>query len=239
MLVPEKHFYSCNALRTLRYSACLGCSVSLRSLSYCLQLRLIPHGSSCVLYSPSLNRSFITFHSTSFADPLLLQRWASCPTTQSKPFAGCTSTSASQHTSLTGFHCTAFSRVSFSTVQSTRCHTFLLAGRPFRLRLLCAANCFCRTSSSQSCTSAHLHTSAACMPFGKFMQAAPYVASICRLKAAFTAGPFRGLAVASVRPSLRRLMARFAPCPSPPLLPAGYASFLPQALLPANAIILF
>jgi hypothetical protein len=122
-------------------------------------------------------------------------------------------------------HCTAFSRVLFSTAQSTRCHTFLLAGRPFRLHSLCAANCFVRTSHSQSCTSAPLHTSAACMPFGKFMQAAPYVASICRLKAAFTAGPFRGLAVASVRPSLRLLIARFATHPSPPLLPAGYASF--------------
>jgi hypothetical protein len=57
-----------------------GCSVSLRSLSYCLQLRLIPHGSSCVLHSPSLNRSFITFHSTSFADPTLLQCLASWST---------------------------------------------------------------------------------------------------------------------------------------------------------------
>ena len=65
---------------------------------------------------------------------------------------------------LTGFHFISFRRVSFSTVQSTRCHTFLLAGRPFRLRLLCAANCFCRTSSSQSCTSVHLHTSAASVP---------------------------------------------------------------------------
>lgn len=75
-----------------------------------------------------------------------------------------TCTSASNPTPLTGLHFTSFRRVSFSTVQSTRCHTFLLAGRPFRLRSLCAANCFCRTSSSQSCTSVHLHTSAASVP---------------------------------------------------------------------------
>jgi hypothetical protein len=148
----------------LRYSACLGCSVSLRSLSYCLQLRLIPHGSSCVLHSPSLNRSFITFHSTSFANPLLLLCLASCSILTTPPTTGCTCTSASQHSSLTGFQYTSFSRVSFNPVQSTRCHTFLLAGRPFRLRLLCAANCFCRTSSSQSYTSTHLHMSAASVP---------------------------------------------------------------------------
>lgn len=78
--VPYRHFYSCNALRMLRPLSCLGCSVSLCSLSYCLQLLRIPHGSSCVLHSPSFNHSCIAFHCTSFADPLMLQRLASCPT---------------------------------------------------------------------------------------------------------------------------------------------------------------
>lgn len=141
----------------------LGAPVSLRSLSYCLQLLLIPHGSSCVLHSPSLNHSFITFHFTSFADPSLLQRLVPNDT-QNLNTDRVTCTSANHHTPLTGLHFTSFRRVSFSTVQSTRCHTFLLAGRPFRLRSLCAANCFVRTSHSQSCTSVHLHTSAASVP---------------------------------------------------------------------------
>lgn len=116
--------------------------------------------------------SFTALHSTTpsfrFIPPRSLILYCSCAWSRRQHTNlntdRVTCTFASHHTSLTGLHFTAFSRVSFSTVQSTRCHTFLLAGRPFRLRSLCAANCFCRTSSSQSCTSVHLHTSAASVP---------------------------------------------------------------------------
>lgn len=177
MDVPYRHFYSCNALRMLRYSACLWV---LRFTSQFVILLAAPTHSSRQLLCPSQPFTqpllhYVSFHlvrfSTSAAAPCILIQ-SQLPIT-----AGCKGTSASQHTTLTGLHFTAFSRVSFSTIQSTRCHTFLLAGRPFRLRSLCAANCFCRTSSSQSCTSVHLHTSAASVPFGKFTPAASYVAS--------------------------------------------------------------
>jgi hypothetical protein len=129
MVVPHRHFYSCNALRILRSSLCLRVLRFTRSLSYCLQLLLIPHGSSCVLHSPSLNRSFITFHSTSFADPSLLLCLVPKALAQYLHTDRATCTSASHHTPLTGLHSTSFRRVSFSTVQSTRCHTFF-ARRP-------------------------------------------------------------------------------------------------------------
>lgn len=223
MVVPYRHFYSCNALRILRSSSCLRV---LRSTSQFVILLAAPSHSSRQLLCPS----------QPFTQPLLHYvslHLVRCPCVAtvpgilikhtSPPIAGCTCTSASLHTSLTGFHYTSFRRVSFSTVQSTRCHTFLLAGRPSRLRSLCAANCFVRTSHSQSCTSVHLHTSAACMPFGKYMQAAPYVASI-------VAAPWPCFFSLIRKGAATLLLAPSGGSPSPPFVPLSGSSWL--ALLP-------
>ncbi len=163
MVVTYRHFYSCNALRILRSSSCLRV---LRFTSQFVRLLAAPPHSSRQLLCPSQPFTqpllhYVSFHlvrSTSIAPVpgnLIRTQTNTRQDAQALPQA---------NTPLTGLHFTAFSRVSFNTVQPTRCHTFLLAGRPFRLRSLCAANCFCRTSSSQSCTSVHLHTSAASVP---------------------------------------------------------------------------
>ena len=99
-----------------------GCSASLRSLSCCLQLLLIPHGSYCVLHATSFISSFIPLHYTSFAAIHLLQGRASpaksqklCTKGMHQPFA-----SHPYNTHWAPFHFTS-SYIHFSSVQSTRC----------------------------------------------------------------------------------------------------------------------
>ncbi len=108
-----------------------GCSASLRSLSCCLQFLLIPHGSYCVLHATSFIPSSVPLHYTSFAAIHLLQGRASLWPIHKATHKGMHQPFASQryNTHRVPFRCTT-SFIHFSSVQSTRCPFFLLAGCP-------------------------------------------------------------------------------------------------------------
>ena len=142
-----------------------GCSASLRSLACCLQLLLIPHGSSCVLRKYFIHSLLTTLHFTSFAACRLLQGWVPPSKHQSQYTGGSPAFTQATPTILTGFHSASFVASSFQLLLSPpAAHN--LARRPphFGCVHLATAICSCRTSISQSIAKVHLHSSAAFVP---------------------------------------------------------------------------
>lgn len=124
----------------------------------------------------------------------------------------------------------------FSSVQSTRCQIILLAGYPhFGCVHLATAKCSCRTSISQSIAKVHLHSSAASVPWREIYSGG-FLWSWHRHSffMALLPAPRGGSQPPSFVPlfgGLRRLASNATVRTS---VPHGYASFLPQALLPAG-----
>ncbi len=159
---------------------------------------------------------------------------------------GCTSHSQACPTILTGFH-SASLRHSFTSVAFSPPAANYLARRPptsaaFTLRLLFAHSYLI----SQSIAKVHLHSSAAYVPFGKFTPAASYGASIVAATwLSFFSFSRKVAATLLLAPSWGSQALPFVPLSSAlwrlatsatvrTSVPHGYASFLPQALLPAG-----
>jgi hypothetical protein len=211
-----------------------------------LQFLRLRSGSSCVLHATSFISSFVPLHYTSFVAKPFASYWASRalhkPTHMGmhQPFA-----SQRYNTHRVSFRFTT-SSIHFSSVQSTRCQLFLLAGSPtsaaFTLRLLIAHSYLI----SQSIAKVHLHSSAAYVPFGKFTPAASYGASIVaatwqsffsfirKVAATLLLAPSWGLAGNSVRSSLHCLRAARRYATVPTSVRHSYAFFLLRAVLPAG-----
>ena len=180
-----------------------GCSASLRSLSCCLQFLLIPHGSYCVLHATSFITSFVPLHYTTFAAKPFCCK-AGHPKPHTKQYTwDAPAFSQAIPAILTGFH-SASLRHSFTSVAfSPPAALFSFARRQPHLGCvhLATANCSCRTSISQSIAKVHLHSSATCVPCGKYTSVASYGAAIAPANRGFTASPFVG---ARRPPPLRR-----------------------------------
>lgn len=132
------------------------------SLSHCLQLLLIRHGSSSVLRKHFIHPLLTTLHFTTF----IAKQFASWHGLHRQHTNHCTCSHIpfrkGTTTILTGFHSASFIATSFQLLLSPLAAHYLARRRsPLRLRLACAANCSCRTSISQSITKLRLHSSAA------------------------------------------------------------------------------
>lgn len=223
MAVPYKHFYSCNALRILRSSSCL--RVLPFTSQFVILLAAPPHSSRQLLCSsqpftqPLLH--FVSFHlvrSTLIATVpgILIQ---SQPNTQQHAHA---LSQANTHRSpgYISLHSVGFRSVLFSPPAATLfCSPAAPSGYVHCVLLIASVVPPVRKAAHQfTCI-----RQPPPYPDGKFTTAASYVASIAAAPwprcfligliwgCCFTTGPFRGLAVASVRSSLRLLMARYAP----------------------------
>ena len=144
----------------------VGCSASRRSLSCCLQFRLIPHGSYCVLHATSFSTSFVPLHYTTFAAKPFATRQGIPGHTQSNTHGNAPAFPQANPAILTGFH-SASLRHSFTSVAfSPPAALFSFARRQSHLGSVhfATANCSCRTSISQSIAKVHLHSSAASVP---------------------------------------------------------------------------
>ena len=136
---------------------------------------------------------------------------------------------------LTGFH-SASLRHTFTSVSLSppAAHNLLAVRSHFGCVHLAAANCSCRTSISQSIAKVHLHSSAAFVPCGKFTLAASYGAGIGLLRRPLLPAPHGGSQARPVVPPSRALRRLASNATVRTSVPHSYASFLPQALLPAG-----
>ena len=154
--------------------------------------------------------------------------------------------SQANSTILTGFHSASLPH-SFTSVAFSPPAAYYLARRPptsaaFTLRMLIAYSYLI----SQSTAKVHLHSSAAFVPFGKYTTAASYVAGIAaatwlsffslsqKVAAALLPAPSWGSQALPFVPLSSALWRLATSATVRTSVPHGYASFLPQALLPAG-----